>query len=164
MEYLKVKELAQKFLLAQTSEQEESELKSVLINPTFELDEELKEVADMLRFFENEKQELNLDDAFDQRIMAKIESDSDTKVIPIARKSWYWAAAATAVLVMGLSWILQNQSVNQLADATEEDPMQAYLETKKALMFMSVQLNEGISYVEEIKEFDRAKEQIQRPN
>jgi hypothetical protein len=164
MEYSKIKSLADKFLQGQSTEQEEQQLKDALLQEGTEWTGELKEVAELLWFFEAEKQQLQLDEDFDARIMQLIrEEPKAAKVVSLNIRKWYWVAAASIIVLIGLVVSLQQPTSKPMAAEldTFDDPMEAYMETKRALMFMSAQMNQGMSHLEEIKEFDKARQMVQ---
>lgn len=162
MEYSKVKLLANKFLEGSTTEKEEQTLKEYLLQHEAELDGEPKEVAEMMRFFEQEKEILQLDEQFDAKVMQQIASEKQTRVIPFTPVKRYWATAAAVAILLISGLLYQNKQEQKMTDASAQEAMEAYMETKKALMFMSAQLNEGMSYFEQVEEFDRAKQKVKQ--
>ncbi len=117
----------------------------------------LKSYREMFGFFDKEAGRSLSDESFDEKILNEIEKG---KVIPIAQSKnriIYSIAgiAATIIIMIGLFFQFgENQSNQALVSDTYNDPQVAYAEARKALMIVSVNLNEGVGKLSDVSEFN----------
>ena len=151
----KTSELLKKYWAAETSLQEEQELKELLRSSE---NTELEEEKALFAHFEETKT-AELEASFDESFMAKIEAleqEKGAKVISL--KSYFReyskiAAAVVVLFVSGMFYYQQQQTV--LVEDTFEDPELAYAELKKQLLIVSQYLNKGKATVSELSNLGR---------
>ncbi|NND93523.1 MAG: hypothetical protein HKN45_01590 [Flavobacteriales bacterium] len=167
MESKKIDRLAELFWKGETSEAQEMELReAILYGPESDEHEELK---DYFKYAEEIKGSKTLGDLFDVQMMNEIESRS-------ARNSSFFLfkMAAGIVILLGLFFGLRSvldDSGSQIPLDQEmvivdtyDDPEQAYQEVKNALMLVSKNMNQGLSYTGSLGQFDKAKGKIKKEN
>ena len=151
MDYNNIEELLEKYWQAETTLNEESRLRDFfcygIVPPHLE---EFKPLFQHLKTRRNENDVNPLDDEFDYRIL---------KNLAKAQKSNWWnrlnqplKIAATVILIFMVGWVVYNNrpdAVDQSSHITYEDPGQAYQETRKALLMMSLNLNRGAVHASE---------------
>ena len=151
----KTSELLKKYWEAETSLQEEQELKNILASSE---DTELEEEQALFAYFD-EKKEAELDASFDAELLAQIdqmEEQKDARVISLKDYFTRYASIAAAVLVLCISGALyyQQQQQYQVED-TFDDPELAYLELKKQLLMVSQFLNKGENTLNELNNLSK---------
>lgn len=149
--------LMEKYWNAETSIEEEKELKELVLASETDEHEELKA---LFGHFE-EKAEVELDDSFDHEILAMIETEPETKVVNFNTYFKRYASMAAAVLVMAISTVMfmQNQQ-NYTSEDTFETPEEAYAELKKQLLMVSNLMNKGNSTVNELSTLGSATDEL----
>ena len=172
MDYHSIKELIRKFWLGETSLEEENTLKEYFSfneNPP----EEFEAAAEYFAYIKQESS-ITLDDDFDIDIMSKIESleSKNSKVITLKRIGPMLLAACVALMI-GITLInylkddngeaMEKIYVEEFID-TYDDPELAYANVRAALMKVSSNLNEGVSYTGELRKFDQAQKEIKKNN
>ncbi|MFT4660873.1 MAG: hypothetical protein ACI8XB_001142 [Patiriisocius sp.] len=173
MDYHSIKELIRKFWLGETSLDEEGILKEYFSfnqNPP----EEFEAASEYFAYIKQESN-ITLDDDFDIDIMSKIESlESKNGKVIIMKKMWPMLLAACVALMVGITLInylkddngeaMEKIYVEEEFIDTYDDPEKAYANVRAALMMVSSNLNEGVSYAGEIKKFDQAQKEIEKNN
>lgn len=104
-----------------------------------------------------------LDIAFDNHILEKIDGRSDKKrIIPIQ-----WLVAASIVLLLAFVFLFQSKT-DETATAdnmefvdTYTDSEEAYKKVREALLFVSANMNEGMEQVEALGTFHEAQQRVQ---
>jgi len=101
---------------------------------------------------------------FEHALLEKIEPEKKTDK-PIWLKTWYWQAAALA-LIISLGILFKNQvferqeqEVVQITD-TYEDPQKAFEATKLALLLISEKLNKGEEYTAKLQKINELEQTI----
>ena len=149
--------LMDKYWNAETSIEEEKELKELVMASNAEEHEELKA---LFGHFEA-KAEAKLDDAFDQEILTMIEAEPKTPVISFNTYFKRYASIAAAVLVMAISSVMFFQNQEQYtSEDTFETPEEAYAELKKQLLMVSNLMNKGNSTVNELSTLGSATDEL----
>lgn len=148
----RIKTLLDKYWLAETTAQEEAELRHYFKD--IHADED--EVAALFHYFDNEKKtgvSQSLDESFRQRIYA----DRPVRIwqLPLFK------AAAILLLILSTVFIIKlNQSEKkgvQYVD-TYQDPQDALKEAKNSLLLVSEKLNKGKQYTLELKQMNKAQQ------
>jgi hypothetical protein len=152
----RIKELLDKYWRAETDEAEERELKEYF---TGKPGLEGNPVGSLFNYFK-EEQEITIADGFEERLETAITRKT-------GRMHWlnpFLKIAAALLIVFSIVYILlPERKLMPIADKdsdTFKDPEKAYLETKKALLLISKNLNTGNSYISEIGKINRAEELI----
>jgi hypothetical protein len=150
MEPDRIKELLEKYWQAETSLAEEAELKEYFAaNP----DDPNNPAAALFKYFDEE-----------QRITMPESLNEPAKEHRIKWMSPLLKVAAILLIVFSVVYIwLPKQKTPPVAATqsdTYDDPEKAYLETKRALLLIAHHLNEGKSYMTEIKKINKAEQLI----
>lgn len=152
-------ELLEKYWEAETSLEDERELRS-LIKEAQET-EETEEVKALFNHFESES-EIELDDSFDDAILEVITEEKETKVISISGYFKQYASIAAAVIVMAISGYLFVQNQDQYSsEDTFETPEEAYAELKRQLLVVSNYMNKGNNTMNELANLGKVGTEIQ---
>lgn len=159
MDYLKLKELVERFWSGETDEQEEQMLRDYFAFNDYP--EEFKETAAYFEYTVLEKNENGLNLDFDQRVLSELNPRSNNKGLLLK-------IAAGFALLFGMFFFMQsldgpdnpNVIVEETIEDTYEDPQQAYDEVKRALMMVSGKMNTSKKYGKELKKFSHAKKEI----
>ncbi|WKV12179.1 hypothetical protein [Marivirga harenae] len=151
----KLEQWLEKYWLGELSQVEEMEFKNELKANKDKLTGELKKLADWFGSHEEVKQELVLDDDFDNRIMKEIHQKSKPK------DSWNWMKVAASILVvfaLGFFawWMPQQQEQKQLAQQEEK----AYKEAKATLELMASMMNHGKKHLSSLEMINTAQEKV----
>jgi hypothetical protein len=146
MDYKEIEHLLQKYWQANSSLQEEEKLRNyfcygVVAEHLKQYKPLFQQIAESKSFADNAM----LNEDFDQHIIAKIKNNENI--------GWWQKLnqplkiAASIIIVFTVGWIVFWQRpdavVNDKNHVTINDPQQAYKETKKALLMISVNLNRG---------------------
>ncbi|MGW8122096.1 hypothetical protein ACV07N_05500 [Roseivirga echinicomitans] len=139
----RIEQLLEKYWAAETSIQEEKELKELVAKA--DNSEEMDELKALFGHFQSE-QAISLGDDFDQEILSMIEAKPETKVISMAMYFKQYASIAAAVLVLVTSsyFFMQQQKEYEQVD-TFDSPELALQELKKQLLMVSNYMNIGSS-------------------
>jgi hypothetical protein len=119
------------------------------------------------RYLQEKSAETLDDPAFEQTILAAIKEDKGLKSRQFSGMNWRIAAVIT-LLVIGtitfkIGYMSEQLSTHEVvAVDTYQDPEQALEETKKALLFISNQLNRGGSYTSEFSKFNESQEKLKQ--
>lgn len=150
--------LLDKYWNAKSTVEEEQFLKNDLVAG-------LDEDEDVINYFESlhHFSQIKLDDAFDERLLKRIER-SHLKNKIVVRKFWPMAAAILIIVGIGIGvYINFNNTTDQII-AAEHDPEKAFELTKQALLLVSGELNRGASYTLSLEQFDKTVEKIKTTN
>ena len=138
-------ELLEKYWAAETSIQEEQELKEIVMQFQEGEDEELKA---LFSYFKAEVQP-ELDTSFDDEIVALITEEKEAKVISFNDYFRRHASIAAATLVMAVSGFLFIQQQQQYqSEDTFETPEEAYVAFKQQMLMVSNYMNKGNSVID----------------
>ena len=119
------------------------------------------------RYLQKKSAETLEDPEFELSILNTIQG---AEVRQSRRFSWmHWrVAAAVMLLIIGsitfkVGWISDNLQPDEVISAdTYQDPEKALEETKKALLFISTQLNKGSAYTAEFSKFNESQEKLKK--
>lgn len=162
MNLQKIENLIKKYENGETSIEEEQQLKAFFLFEDVPI--HLRSYSDIFTFFDISGKEKITNPDFDAEFLKAIEAD---KVVPIAatgkRKIYTLVAmAATVLLLVGLYF--KYSATETMYQDTFEDPKLAYAETKKVLMMVSGNLNDGVSELKNVSEFNRGLESLNTIN
>jgi hypothetical protein len=151
----KLEQWLEKYWLGELSQVEEMQFKSELKANKDKLKGELLQMAEWFEGHDDAKQNLSLDDDFDETIMKKIHKKSQPK------DKWNWMKVAASILViMGLGfftwWMPQQQNQKQLAQQEEK----AYKEAKATLELMASMMNHGKKHLSSLEMINTAQEKV----
>lgn len=155
----RIEELAEKFWNAESSLEEEQELKQ-LVQQAPEA-EELNELKGLFAHFDEAAQK-TLDESFDDELLAIIQEEKkEAKVVSFNDYFRKYSAIAAAVLVTIFSSVFFYQQQNApTSQDTFETPEEAYAELKKQLLIVSKYMNKGNSTVSELSTLGDATDEL----
>ncbi len=157
MDSKQIGQLLEKYWNCETSLEEEQELRSYF-NGTG-VPENLKEAAELFRFFENERNR-SLNEGFESEVMKSLrKSERSAKVVSMVR--WVQVARiAAGLLVVVAAAYFVNKEVEKKETGTITDPKIALEETKKAFMMISKSFNKARDGAGKINLFKEAEQKI----
>jgi hypothetical protein len=175
MEAREIKLLLNKFYEGATSNKEENILKEYFLNYK-DIPAELEE--DKLYFTElGDYKNESLPDFDLEKELTSLIDNQEAKVIRLkSTRSWVLRIAASIVILLGSYFFIENYIAPKPID-TYDNPELAYLETKKALLYVSQKLNggteelknlekltESLENLSKLKEFDKATNMVKTQN
>jgi hypothetical protein len=157
MDSKQIGQLLEKYWNCETSLEEEQQLRTYF-NGTG-VPENLKEAADLFRFFESERQR-SLNDNFESEVtQAMKKSDRGAKVVSMVRWVQVARIAAGLFVVVAASYFV-NKEIEKKETGTITDPKVALEETKKAFMMISKSFNKARDGAGKINLFNEAEQKI----
>src|SRR5579859_7007753 len=162
MDSKRIEQLLEKYWNAETSLEEEQELRRFFNGE--DVPGNLKETAALFRYFESEKSR-SLGENFDAAVTKQIRQRQGGKMISMT--NWFQVArvaAGVAVVVAAVYLIgheVRKSSPNEITD-TESDPKLAFEETKKALLMISKNFHKAQSEASKINLLNEAEEKVQQ--
>ncbi len=159
MDYNVVKELVEKFWDGECSETEENALREYLRWHDDVPTEFLATKKYMALQHEETQEGLSLD--FDRKVLDALSNKKSKKAN--FKRIYATVGVAAALVAFGFfaPQFIKKPTEPLAVEDTYEDPEQAFLEVKKALMMVSTKINHGKEYSKELTHFSSAKEQIQ---
>lgn len=145
----KIKDLAEKFWAAESTQDEESVLKQLAEQD----DPNLSNTDTMYFKWLSAQQELKSQRPFVKPLSA------EPKVIALkSRVFWPWAVAASVILALGVFWYNEKSLVlpkeSMMAD-TYESPEEAWEATLQALALVNSKLQKGTKPMEKVEKLDK---------
>ena len=168
MEWNRIEKLVKKYWEGKTDAGEERELRQFFrTHAPQQLPASMRETAVLFRYFTAEEEKQPLGEAFDEGLLAKLHERTDQEA-PWVRVVWINLLKLVACLAIVITLVLQFKNAHERAEAekklaawgTYEDPQQAYQATKRALLLVSAQLNQGRAYTQEIKKISEAEAKV----
>jgi len=162
MDSNQMNELLQKYWNAETSLEEEQQLREFFAREP--VPENLKETAHLFRYFEMQKQVGMTDTHFDKELKKKIKPAGkwvQLSMPQIAR------IAAGLIVVVAATFFIREEVRKAFPDEPEDtysDPKVAFEETKKALMMISKSFNKAQKEASKINVFNEAQEKVKKQN
>jgi hypothetical protein len=168
MDTIKVRQLLEKYYEGHTSEKEENQLKSFFES---NVPDEFRTDRDLFMKFKNEEKASNPDFDITETLNNLIDEQNEPKNEKSIRLKTYssWLYRVAAVFALAVSVYLANEFIfspdmarNDSIEVqdTYENPELAYLETKKALLYLSAQLNKGTEELKNIQKINQSIEQL----
>ena len=163
MDSKEIGQLLEKYWNCETSLEEEQVLRSYFNGPT--VPDQLKDAAELFRFFENERQR-SLTAEFDHDMMRSVKkTEQKTKVISMVRWVQVARIAAGVLVVVAAGYFVRNEVMkskeqSQAITDTFSDPKDALEETKKALMLISKSFGKAREGAGKINMFNEAEQKI----
>lgn len=156
MEWKLIKQLSEKYWKANTTLEEEQELRKNITSSNDPIDPQEVEYFSTLEQFLS----LKLDDDFDNRFFDKIESEQ--KSVSIYRQKWF-QLAASVMLMIGMVGGFHSYKQRQLA--RQQEARAAFEVAKSALFMVSEKMNQGNQYtVNGLVKFDETQQKIKTQN
>ena len=141
MESKAIERLLEKYMEAESTLQEENELRAYFSSG--QVAPHLQEYAPMFTYFESSKAE---------NFSGKVSFPSER------RKVYSWVAVAASIVIMASVFIQDTTHTSELG--TYEDPELAMQKTKEALNMVSQLMHSGTEDLGHLREFDRTKNKI----
>lgn len=113
-------------------------------------------------YFADEHNHEYLDESFDNKIIEEISKEEKLHIRTVRRRYLYTASGIAASILIILSIFFQFDPLSSKVEETFKDPMTAYLETKKALLFVSETFNKGVEPMEKMTSFDDGVQQLSK--
>lgn len=122
----------------------------------------LKIYKDLFNYTDSSRREELPDEHFEDRIITAIHQMNRSRVEKMKKIRMYsiLTAAASVVLLIGFYFWFGYQMSS--VEDTYDDPLMAYAETKKILLKVSGNLNEGVDELKIISEFNRGINELQK--
>lgn len=158
MDSKEIGQLLEKYWNCETSLEEEQLLRSYFNGPN--VPEQLKDAADLFKFFEGERRRA-LGDSFDHDVMRTVKkTERKAKVVSMVRWVQVARMAAGVLVVVVAGYFVRNEVIKSTPEDTFSDPRQALEETKKALMLISKSFGKAKQGVGKINMFNEAEQKI----
>jgi hypothetical protein len=159
MDSKQLEQLLEKYWNCETSLEEEKQLRDFFQG---EVPENLKDTADLFRYFETQQSKSVGGSDFDAALIKRIKQPEGRSVKMISN----YARIAAGIIVVVTATYFVRQEVRkayppEIVD-TYSDPKLALEETKKALMMISKGFNKAQKEAEKIKAFNEAEEKLQK--
>lgn len=152
----KIKALLEKYWLAETTDEEEAELKAYF-DSIHSADDEL---APLFHYF-RQQQTVGPDQSFDERLQSITNTQPSTSI-------WrrpLWNAAAVLLIIISTFLIIQlkktGTAVHVASADTYQNPTNALQQAKNSLLLISKKLNKAEQYTLELKQLGKQHESIQ---
>lgn len=161
-----LRKMLERFYRGETSLEEEKELQQYFAST--KVPEEFIPDKELFQRFESGEESVPVPDDLNQRIIASIDQ-AERKAVRTRRISIFslsgLAAGLLIMIAVYLFFIRQGDSrsflaTNHLSD-TYEDPVEAYEEARRAMMYVSVKLNHGTEELRHIKQVQKTTEPLQ---
>jgi hypothetical protein len=163
MDSKEIGQLLEKYWNCESSLEEEQVLRSYFSGSN--VPDQLKDAAELFRFFENERQR-SLSTDFDRDIMRSVKkTERKTKVISMVRWVHVARIAAGVLVVVAAGYFVRNEVLKSKDQAqaitdTFSDPKDALAETKKALMLISKSFGKAKEGAGKINMINEAEQKI----
>jgi len=168
MDSKEIGQLLEKYWNCETSLEDEKVLRDYFSGS--EVPDQLKDAADLFRFFEGERKRA-LEANFDHDVMRSVKkTERSAKVVSMVRWVQVARIAAGVFVVVVAGYFVRNEIMksNQQQQAqvvdTFEDPKDALEETKKALMLISKSFGKAKEGAGKINLFNEAEDKISGKN
>jgi hypothetical protein len=161
MELNKIQEILNRYWNAETSLEEESQLRAYFSKQ--DIPEQLRETAALFKYFDQNKKKELADSNFNEDVLLKVHASKKGKVRSFVYNSMR-IAAGIAVLVIAVWFVRKEVSQPATADVqdTYQDPKIAFQETKKALLMISKSFGTAEAEARKINLFNEAKNEIEK--
>ena len=154
-----IEQLLEKYWAAETSLEEEAELRKLVRQA--DVEGAMEGLKMLFGHFESE-QEVTLGDDFDKAVLARLSEKPEAKVVTLSSYFRRYASIAAAILVLVVSSyiFMQQQSTYEQAD-TFDSPEAAYVAFKKQLLMVSVYMNKGNNSISELSNLGKVDNGLQ---
>lgn len=160
MEKKRIEKLIEKFYNGETSIGEERLLENYFSQSN--IPASLEAERDLFRFYSSSRNEQLPDDTLNKRIIEAIESEGGDLTGKKRRMIYaVTSIAASILLLIGSYFIFLHSSGAGNFKDTYDNPGIAYLETQKALLYVSEKLNTGASELDNLKKFNEGTKELE---
>ncbi|MEZ5197062.1 MAG: hypothetical protein R2764_11830 [Bacteroidales bacterium] len=153
MNLQKIEHLIEKYENGETTTEEEQKLKSFFLHA--EVPVHLRSYSDIFTFFEISGREEIGNPNFDDEFLKAIEEDKTIPIQSFRKKRLYTLVSIAAVIVILFGLYFKFGTFEMKYKDTYQDPKLAYAETKKVLMMVSGNLNDGVNELQNVSEFNK---------
>jgi hypothetical protein len=158
-----IEQLLEKYWNAETSLEEEQELRAYFGGSS--VADSLKETAVLFRYFESEKKK-SVEESFEKSVTNEIEQRQGGKIIKMISLVQIARIAAGVLVVVVAGYFIREEVRKAYPEEiavtdTYNDPKLAFEETKKALMMISKSFGRAKTETGKIKMFNEAEKKIQ---
>ncbi len=122
----------------------------------------LLSLKSQFEYFSDEHNHEYLDESFDEKILNQISQYEKQQKRGITRRYLYTASGIAASILIILSIFFKLDPLSNKVEDTFSDPYAAYLETKKALLFVSETFNKGAAPIGKVSKFDDGMQQLSK--
>lgn len=160
MNLQRIEQLIEKYERGETSVKEETELKVFFSRENVPF--HLRSYKDLFTFFDLSGKEEMPGEEFDEKILEAISEDG---IIPISQKrnKYIYIISGIAASIIILFGLYFQFGLNEPAfKDTYDDPLLAYAETKKVLLMVSGNLNEGVNELQKVSEFNNGLNELEK--
>lgn len=147
-----IETLLERYFNGETSLEDEKKLRDFFQKEN--IPPHLLSLKAQFEYFANEHEHEYLAKSFDDKILNEIGNGEKRHQRSIRRRYLYTASGIAASILIILSIFFKLDPLTSKVEDTFDDPMTAYLETKKALLFVSETFNKGVDPIEKITTFD----------
>jgi hypothetical protein len=168
MNIKEIEDLLERYYEGETTLPEENRLKDFFLQD--DVPEHLKLHQPIFRFFTEEAGMTLPDEKEEESLMRRIEQykaeASGAHAHPGKRKLYYLTGIAAGLfLLISLVFVVRNEITHKPSGSLKNPgPEVAYIQTRQAILMVSVGLNTGIDAVQRLNTLDNAVEQIQLVN
>jgi len=159
MDIRQIKILLDKYNRAETTLGEEQLLREYFSGP-FEIPAEMEPYRAAFRYYESMRKMTVQKPGLEKKLEALIDREQSRKpVFLINRLALRWIAAAAMVIFMSTTVLIVN--MNRKPDrGTYDDPEMAYLEARRALLYISKTMNQGTKELSNISKLNSGVENL----
>lgn len=152
--------LLERYFNGETSLEDEKKLREFFQKK--DIPPHLRSLKAQFEYFADEQNHEYLNESFENKILHEIsKADKLTKKNTIRRYLLTASGIAASILII-LSLFFKFDPLSSKVEDTFSDPMAAYLETKKALLFVSKTFNKGIDPIKKVAKFDDGVRQLSK--
>lgn len=159
MNFKEAERLLEKYYNGETTLEEDKQLKDFFLQEP--VPAHLESEAKLFRYFHLASAQKMNDDDFEREFMKGI----DKPLIPVytsGRRFYFALSLAASILIFaGLLFTFRDAIFRQSFKNSLTDPKLAYAETRKALMLVSLNFNEGLDQAKHLSSFQKGIEQFQ---
>ena len=149
----------EKYFNGETSLEEESTLREFFAGG--DVPPRLKGMADYFKYIRLEKAVALDKPGFDSKLEENIGESRLARLFDLRRPLVYWIAGiAASVLILVAIFVRFDPLGGSIRD-TYDDPVVAYDQAKKILMFVSTKMNHGTRDVQKVEKFDQGLKDLQ---
>ncbi|MBK5280105.1 MAG: hypothetical protein JJE09_14700 [Bacteroidia bacterium] len=161
MESKQIEQLLEKYWNAETSLEEEQQLRDFFRSES--IPEGMKETAELFRYFDHQKKVQLTEPSFDGNVVRKISANRPAAKSVKMYFNYARIAAGLVVVVAATYFVGQEVRKSYPAEVTDtySDPKLAFEETKKAFMMLSKGFGKARQESQKIKLFNEAEQKIQ---
>lgn len=155
-----IEKILESYFNGETSLEEEKKLNDFFSSK--DIPPHLKSLKAQFDFFSCEKGKKYLDEDFDHKILSQITFNERFQKREIKYRYMYLTLGVAVSVLIIMSIFFKFDPFSHKIEDTFNDPMAAYLETKKAFLFISEKLNSGINPIEKVSKIDKGVEQLSK--